>query len=107
MKRVTILHRFYWKPSRRAGSSQVYEVCALHDLTDKQLSAKLNEMNCRYKTSTWSIKHDFHLDRKADQKEYLQYCISCYYEPYTYDFDSSENGEKMIAALKDEFPYFK
>lgn len=107
MKRVTIVDRMYWKPSRRAGASQVYEVYALYNLTDKQLTAKLEEMNKGFRTSIWTIKHDFLLSRKTDQKKYLQYCLECYYEPYCYDHQSAEYAKKMINALSSDYPYFK
>ncbi len=107
MKRVTIIHRWYWKPSHRAGASQVYEVSALHDLTDKQLEEKINKMNAGFRTSTWSIKNDYILSKKADQKRYLQYCLECYYDPYCYDHDSAEYAAKMVAAVKNDYPYFK
>lgn len=107
MKRVTIIHRQYWKPSNRAGSSQVYEVQALYDLTDKQLDEALQKKNAGFRTSTWSVKHDFLLSKKAEQKRYLQYCLDCYYEPYCYDKDSAECAARMIDAIRDSYPYFK
>ena len=79
MKRVTVIHRWYWKPSRRAGSSQVYEVKVLHNLTDKALEKKLTELNAGFRTSIWSVKHDFKLSKKSDQKEYLKYCLEAYW----------------------------
>ena len=107
MKRVTIIHRHYWKPSHYAGSSQVYEVRALHNLTDKQLEAELRKMNAAFRTSTWSVKHDFKLSKKSDQREYLKYCLDAYYEPYQYDYDSCQYAQKMIDALRQDFDGLK
>lgn len=107
MKRVTVIHRMYWKPSNRAGSSQVYEVDVLHDLTDKALEKRLTELNEGFRTSTWSVKHDFNLSKKSDQREYLKYCMETYYEPYTYDHDSCAVARKMIDAIREEYPYLK
>ena len=107
MKRVTVIHRWYWKPSHRAGSSQVYEVDVLHDLTDKALEKKLAELNAGFRTSTWSVKHDFKLSRKSDQRDYLKYGLDAYYEPYTYDYDSCGVAAKMIEAIRDAYPELK
>ena len=104
MKRVVVLHRHYWKPY---NPNKAYEVCTLKNLTDKQLAAKMEIMNAGFRTSTWSVKRDFHLDKKSDQKAYLQYCIECFYEPYWYDVESGVIGEKMVRALDEDFPYFK
>lgn len=107
MKRVTIIHRNYWKPARRAGSSLVYEVQALYDMTDRQLDAKIQKMNAGFRTSIWSIKHDFKLSKKHDQREYLKYCLDAYYEPYQYDYDSCKYAKKMIDALREDFEGLK
>ena len=107
MKRITVIHRWYWKPSHRAGSSQVYEVAVLYDLTDKALEKKITELNAGFRTSTWSVKHDFKLNKKSDQKDYLKYCLEAYYEPHTYDHDSCEVASKMIEAIRERYPDLK
>lgn len=107
MKRVTIIHRDYWKPAHRAGSSLVYEVKALHNLTDKQLEEKIQEMNEGFRTSRWRIKHDFKLSKKSDQREYLKYCLDAYYQPHQYDYDSCQYAKKMVDALRQDFDGLK
>lgn len=88
-------------------ASKVYEVSALHGLTDKQLEAKLEKLNEGFRTSTWSVKYDYLLSRKEDQKKYLQYCLECYYDPHCHDYDSARCAERMITALRNDYPYFR
>lgn len=107
MKRVTIIHRYYWKPGRRSGGSQVYEMKTLHDLTDKKLEEKLTEMNQGFRTSIWTVLHDFKMDKKTDQREYFKYCIDAYYAPVHYDYESARYGKRMVDSMREEYSGLK
>ena len=106
-RRITVLKRSYYRPGLRSGGHWTTEIKVVRDKTDKQLEKLLRTINKRLISHLWEIIGDYNMKRKADQKAYFQYCISCFYDPYSYDRTSSEIGHKTVKALEDNFDYLK
>ncbi len=107
MRRATVLQRDYWRPSRRHGGSLTTEIQVLHNYNDKNLEAKLAELNTGIRKCFWVIRGDYKLSRKSDQRDYFKYCIDCYFQPFSYDSDSAQVGRKLVDSLRDEIPGLK
>ena len=106
-RRITVLKRSYYKTGRRSGGNWTTDVEVYKNLTNSKLQKLLQEKNTGLRSNLWMVEGDYLLTKKADQKAYFNYCLSCFYDPNSYDHVSSEVGHKMINALNEDFDELK
>ena len=105
--KITVLSRSYYKRGWRSGGNWTTEVCVYKNLTPKKLENLLLEKNKGLRTNLWVVKGQYNLAKKSDQEAYFKYCLSCFYDPNTYDHVSAGVGHKMVQALSENFDGLK